>query len=78
MIVLTKAQADAVRGESEPYHRIEPRQLDQTPRYIVGEQVLDDPRHATKRSTLAGATRRQLTPQEKASLEVEDAAERAK
>lgn len=71
MIVLTKPQADAVRGVTVPGHALEPRELDQTPRFILGEEVLSDPFHQLKRSTLAGATRRELTLLEKTALSIE-------
>lgn len=74
MIVLTQSESTAVSGITAPGHSIVPRQLDATPRFIVGDQVLDDPHHAPKKSTLLAATRRDLTPQEKAALGVENLA----
>lgn len=44
LIVLTKAQADAIRGKSSPFAAIEPVELkDGT--FMVGDEVLADPAH---------------------------------
>jgi hypothetical protein len=65
VIVLTQAQANAVRGITVAGHAIEPVQLDNTPRFILGEEVLSDPKHITKRANLNAAERRELTQDEK-------------
>lgn len=47
LIVLTKAQADAIRGHSSPFAAIEPVALkDGT--FMIGEEVLTDPAHTAR------------------------------
>lgn len=45
VILLSKNDADAVRGESSPGHELDPRQIDNDT-FILGLSVLDDPNHA--------------------------------
>lgn len=51
VIVMTSAQADAVRSKPTPYAAIEPVPLTDGS-YIVGEEVLVDPAHAAKKAAL--------------------------
>ena len=56
VIILTAAEADAVRGMSTPTAAIEPIALtDGT--FMLGVEVLEDPAHAKHLSKLSGLTR---------------------
>jgi len=50
MILLTEAQANAIRGETSPGHRLDPVQVVEG--WVLPETVLDDPAHALLASTL--------------------------
>ena len=66
MIILTSAQADAVRGQSSPGFALDPRPLaDGT--YALPEAVLTDVNHASKWAILAPLPKRQVLPNEWAS-----------
>ena len=55
-LTLTKAQAEAVRGISEPGHALEPVEAaDGT--FILNELVLTDPHHNVKKALLEGRTK---------------------
>lgn len=58
-ILLTSSQADEVRGETTPRHRLEPRELSDG-NFILGVQVLDDPAHAKHIPLLATLPRCQV------------------
>ena len=52
-IILTKAEADAIRGKSSPFAAIEPVLLkDGT--YVIGDEVLADPAHAALVAKVVG------------------------
>lgn len=51
-IVMTKEQADAVRGDTAPYARLRPRNLGDG-RYTLPADVLNDPAHESKWALLA-------------------------
>jgi hypothetical protein len=56
LIILTAAEADAVRGMSTPTAAIEPVALTDG-RYMLGDEVLTDPAHAKHLSKLSGLAR---------------------
>lgn len=51
LLILTAAEADAVRGKSGPMAEIVPIPLADG-RFVLGSEVLDDPAHAARRATL--------------------------
>lgn len=55
-IILTKAQADSVRGVTSPGFALNPiQQMDGT--YFLPDRVLDDPAHASKHGFLSSLPR---------------------
>lgn len=56
IIILTAAEAEAVRGMSTPIAAIEPVAL-KDGRFILGVEVLNDPAHAKHLSKLSGLSK---------------------
>lgn len=56
VIILTAAEAEAVRGNSTPIAAIEPVAL-KDGRFILGVEVLNDPAHAKHLSKLSGLSK---------------------
>ena len=64
MIVMTQAQADAVRGETTPGHSLEPVKLADGATYVLGPEVLSDPDQKAKRAVLSAYPMRDVSPGE--------------
>jgi len=60
-IILTKAQADALRGMTSGTTALMPVPLKNGTEWALPAKVLDDPAHASKRRALAAITKRELT-----------------
>ena len=63
MIILTKEQADAVRGVSAPGHELDPIPLEDGT-FILPDAVLDSPVHAKHRALLAPLEKRAVSSAE--------------
>lgn len=63
-ILLTMAQADAMRGESSPGAWLEPVPLRDGVTQVLPARVLTDPAHAAKWATLAALPQRAIGPAE--------------
>lgn len=51
-LILTKAQAEAVRGVSVPGHALEPVECEDGT-FVLPDRVLNDPHHSIKKTALA-------------------------
>jgi hypothetical protein len=67
-IVLTKEQADAVRGKTSQWTALDPVPLADGVTFVLPARVLSDPYHESKYTALAGKTVREVTEKEWASL----------
>lgn len=63
-IILTEAQADAVRGESSPDAWLVPVPLADGATWVLPERVLSDPAHASRLEALITLPRRAILPEE--------------
>lgn len=63
-IILTTAQADAVRGETSPGAWLAPVPLADGQSHILPERVLRDPEHAAARPRLESLPRASLLPED--------------
>lgn len=71
-IILTEAQADAVRGESSPGAWLAPVPLADGATWVLPARVLGDPSHESKWAILAVLPQRTVTPEEWPPSEIDE------
>ena len=64
MIILTQEQAVAVRGVTSPGHSLDPIMLVDGVTWVLPEDVLTDPAHASKHALLSGYPTRNVDQSE--------------
>jgi hypothetical protein len=64
MIILTAAEAEAVRGTDSPGHALAPRPLKDGVTFALPEAVLSDPAHAGHHDVLAALPTRDVAADE--------------
>lgn len=64
MIILTAAEADAMRGPTAPGAALDPVPLADGVTYVLPVAVLDDPAHAMHHAALAALPRREVAAEE--------------
>jgi hypothetical protein len=63
-IILTAAEADAVRGASGPFAALDPAALADGVSHVLPEVVLSDPAHAARHAVLSVLPVREVAPEE--------------